>query len=67
MKNEYANLIILNLFKNSLTDDCISSFCEMLLVNNKLEEINFGKNNLTDKALNLISKNYGKFKMDQKK
>ena len=63
LKNEHANLIILNLFNNSLTDECIESFCEMILVNNKLEEINFGKNHLTDKALNLIGKNYGKFKM----
>ena len=65
LKNENRNLVVLNLFNNSLTDDCISSFCEMILVNNKLEEINFGKNNLTDKGINLIGKNYGIFKMSE--
>jgi hypothetical protein len=63
LKKEHSTLTILNLFNNSLTDECISSFCEMILINDKLEEINFGKNYLTDKALNLITKNYGKFKM----
>ena len=35
----------------------------MLLINKNLEEINFGNNNLTDEALELIVKNYGIFKM----
>lgn len=63
LKNENTTLNILNLFNNCLTDECITSFCEMILINSKLEEINFGKNYLTDKALSLIKKNYGKFKM----
>ena len=65
LKNEKSNLIVLNLFNNSLTDDCISSFCEMMLVNTKLEEINFGKNYLTDISIKLIGKNYGIFKMSE--
>ena len=65
LKNEKSNLIVLNLFNNSLTDDCIPSFCEMMLINTKLEEINFGKNYLTDTAINLIGKNYGIFKMSE--
>ena len=63
LKKENTNLSIINLFNNSLTDECIPSFCEMILVNNKLEEINFGKNFLTDESLKLIGKNYGRFKM----
>ena len=35
----------------------------MLLINRNLEEINFGNNNLTDEALELIVKTYGIFKM----
>ena len=63
LKKENSSLNILNLFNNFLTDECIPTFCEMILINDKLEEINFGKNNLTDNAVNLITKNYGKFKM----
>lgn len=64
LKNENSILTILNLFNNNLTDECIKDFCEMLLINNKLEEMNFGKNNITDKGINLIRNNYGKFKMN---
>lgn len=65
LKEENTALTVLNLFNNNLTDECIETFCDMILVNNKLEEINFGKNYLTDKGINLISKNYGKFKMSE--
>ena len=65
LKNENSNLNVLNLFNNCLTDKCISSFCEMILINNKLEEINFGKNYLTDNSINLIRNNYGKIKMTE--
>lgn len=65
LKDENSELSVLNLFNNSLTDECIDSFCEMMLVNNKLEEINFGKNLLTDKSINTIGKNYGIFKMTE--
>lgn len=63
MKNENNNIRVLNLFKNNLTNKSIISFSEMILINRKLEEINFGNNNLTDEALELIVKNYGFFKM----
>ena len=36
-----------------------------MLVNRRLEEVNFGNNHLTDTALNLIKINYGKFQMDE--
>ena len=65
LKDENINLNILNLFNNCLTDECITSFCEMIVINNKLEEINFGKNYLTDKSIHLIRENYGKIKMTQ--
>ena len=56
-------LRILNLYKNDLTNECIPKFCEMLLVNRKLEEINFGGNLLGDQALELIKTSSGKFLM----
>ena len=56
-------LRILNLYKNDLTNECIPKFCEMLLVNRKLEEINFGGNLLGDQALELIKTSTGKFLM----
>ena len=65
LKNELNYLRILNLFKNELTDNCIKEFGEMLLVNRRLEEINFGNNHLTDKALNIIKSNYGRFEMNE--
>ena len=64
MKQEENNIRVLNLFKNNLTDECIKTFSDMILVNRNLEEINFGNNMLTDEALNLIIKNYGKFKLN---
>lgn len=65
LKNELNYLRILNLYKNELTDNCIKNFGEMILVNRRLEEINFGNNHLTDVALNIIKSNYGKFEMNE--
>ena len=63
MKQEENVIRVLNLFKNDLTDECIKTFSEMILVNRNLEEINFGNNLLTDEALDLIIKNYGIYKL----
>ena len=65
LKNELNYLRILNLYKNELTDNCIKSFGEMILVNRRLEEINFGNNHLTDISLKIIKSNYGKFEMNE--
>ena len=65
LKNELNYLLILNLYKNELTDNCIKAFGEMMLVNRRLEEINFGNNHLTDVSLNIIKSNYGKFEMNE--
>ena len=64
MKNEENFIRVLNLFKNNLTDKCLKTFSEMLLVNRNLEEINFGNNSLTDEGLELMVKNYGIFKLN---
>ena len=65
LKNELNYLRILNLYKHELTDNCIKVFGEMILVNRRLEEINFGNNHLTDVSLNIIKSNYGKFEMNE--
>lgn len=65
LKNQNSVLRILNLYKNALTNDCIKTFCEMMLVNRKLEEINFGNNSIGDDALEMIKNHYGKFVMSQ--
>ena len=65
LKNELNYLRILNLYKNELTDNCIKTFGEMILVNRRLEEVNFGNNHLTDMALNIIKSNYGKLEMNE--
>ena len=65
LKNELNYLYILNLYKNELTDKCMTAFGEMMLVNRRLEEINFGNNHLTDISLNIIKSNYGKFEMNE--
>ena len=54
MKKEENFIRVLNLFKNNLTDECIKTFSEMILVNRNLEEINFGNNLLTDEAISEI-------------
>ena len=61
--NESPKLRVLNLFNNNLTDDCIQNLVDLILINKSLEEINLGKNNLTDISLELISNNYGSYKM----
>ena len=65
LKNELNYLRILNLYKNELTDNCIKIFGEMILVNRRLEEVNFGNNHLTDMALKIIKSNYGKLEMNE--
>lgn len=65
LKNELNYLRILNLYKNELTDNCIKVFGDMILINRRLEEVNFGNNHLTDESLKIIKSNYGKFEMNE--
>ena len=55
----------LSLFYNYLTPKCFPSFCNMLLYNRKLEEINFGKNSFNDECLEKLKDYIGKFLMTQ--
>ena len=55
----------LSLYYNNLTPKCFPAFCQMLLFNRKLEDINFGKNNFTDECIEKLKENIGKFPMSQ--
>jgi hypothetical protein len=55
----------LSLYYNNLTPKCFPAFCQMLLYNRKLEDINFGKNNFNDECIEKLKENIGKFPMSQ--
>ena len=52
---------VLSLYKNNLTSKCIDAFCEMLLKNKKLEEVNLGCNSLTDEDVEKIKNHLGRY------
>ena len=51
------NLLILNLYKNNLSNDCLKNIGEMFLYNRKLKEINLGGNFFNDQTIEYL-KNY---------
>ena len=53
----------LNLFYDNLTPKCFEAFCQMLLTNRKLEDINLGKNFFTDECIEKLTEYIGKFPM----
>jgi hypothetical protein len=55
----------LSLYYNKLTPKCFPAFCQMLLYNRKLEDINFGKNFFNDECIEKLKDNLGKFPMTQ--
>ena len=55
----------LNLFYNNLTPKCFDAFCQMLLANRKLEDINLGKNFFNDDCIEKLIDYIGKFPMTQ--
>ena len=55
----------LSLYYNNLTPKCFPSFCQMLLYNRKLEDINLGKNYFNDECIEKLKESIGKFAMNQ--
>ena len=51
------NLLVLNLYKNNLSNDCLKNLGEMFLYNRKLKEINLGGNIFNDETIEYL-KNY---------
>lgn len=62
LKNN-TNLIVLNLYKNNISNKSLSAFKEMLTNNKKLEEINLGGNFIGDEIFEIMKGNVGKFKL----
>ena len=62
MKNNNT-LKIINLYNNRITSKSFAVFCKFLETNKKLEEANFGKNELVDDDLIIFRKSVGKFLM----
>lgn len=55
----------LSLYYNNLTPKCFPAFCNMLLYNRKLEDVNLGKNFFDDDCISKLKDNLGKFLMTQ--
>ena len=55
----------LSLYYNKLTPKSFPSFCQMLLYNRKLEDVNLGKNFFNDECIEKLKDNIGKFPMTQ--
>ena len=62
LKNN-TTLRVLNIYKNNLTSECANSFCQMVLFNRHLEEINLGGNNITDDFIFKIKDFMGEYEM----
>ena len=57
LMKENQNLLILNLYKNNLSNDCLNNLANMFLFNRKLKELNIGGNYFDDKTIEFL-KNY---------
>ena len=62
LKNN-TTLRVLNIYKNNLTSECANSFCQMVLFNRHLEEINLGGNSITDDFIFKIKDFMGEYEM----
>ena len=58
-------LLVLNLFKNNLSNDCLNNLSNMFLFNRKLKEINLGGNYFDDKTIEHIKNYIGKYELSQ--
>lgn len=58
-------LLVLNLFKNNLSNECVDNLCNMFLFNRKLKEINLGGNFFDDKSVEKIKNFIGKYELSQ--
>ena len=59
------NLLVLNLFKNNLSNDCLKNLGEMFLYNRKLKEINLGGNLLNDETIEYLKNYIGIYELDK--
>ena len=59
------NLLVLNLYKNNLSNECIKNLGEMFLHNRKLKEINLGGNLFNDETIEYLKKYIGIYELDK--
>ena len=59
------NLLVLNLFKNNLSNDCLKNLGEMFLYNRKLQEINLGGNLFNDETIEYLKNYIGIYELDK--
>ena len=58
------NLLVLNLYKNNLSNDCLKNIGEMFLYNRKLQEINLGGNLFNDETIKYLKDYIGIYELD---
>ena len=58
------NLLVLNLYKNNLSNDCLKNLGEMFLYNRKLQEINLGGNLFNDETIEYLKNYIGIYLLD---
>lgn len=59
------NLLVLNLYKNNLSNECLKNLGEMFLHNRKLKEINLGGNLFNDETIEYLKKYIGIYELDK--
>ena len=59
------NLLILNLYKNNLSNEILPSLSNMFLFNRKLKEINLGGNFFDDKTITHLKSYIGAYELNQ--
>ena len=62
--NHNQNLLVLNLYKNNLSNDCLKNLGEMFLYNRKLQEINLGGNLFNDETIGYLKNYIGIFELN---
>ena len=60
---ENQTLIVLNLYKNNLSNECLKYLGEMFLLNRKLKEINLGGNFFNDKTIEYLKDYIGIYEL----
>ena len=58
------NLLVLNLYKNNLSNDCLKNIGEMFLYNRKLQELNLGGNLFNDETIKYLKDYIGIYELD---
>ena len=62
---ENQTLIVLNLYKNNLSNECLKYLGEMFLLNRKLKEINLGGNFFNDKTIEYLKDYIGIYELSK--